>query len=163
MAGRNPEKVLNNHFHKESKLFLESLKKVLRLKAVQNRLESSIVEKVQRLDTSVRLENQYTSQAENGRKSKIDLYYKSLELAIIIELKAGKGKKGYAGFRAAAQIAYYNKCLPIRHDLVVLVANEKGPDFDDFVETCLLPETHKNVVVITYDELSENGLNIPTI
>jgi hypothetical protein len=102
---KSPEKLINERLADKSSQFLQLLKNYPLRNGESLGLNDNLLTRIDKMDTTIRLESQYKIKAANGRKSNIDLYFNSPDLKIIIELKVGKGAKGNVGFRGIAQAA----------------------------------------------------------
>ena len=151
---RTTEKAINNFLKSHSQEFLKRLKNYVTKHSGHNQRDNKVAARLMMLYEKVQIAGKKFQSVSNGRNSKFDLYYESQNLTFIIELKLGK-----VGFRGVAQAAYYSTCISDRQDCVVLIAEEKGPDFEEFISKCMTENAWRNVIFLRYKDI---GLNITT-
>jgi len=149
---RTTEKAINDFFKSHSREFLKRLKSYVADRFAHNQRDNKVAARLMMLDENVPIDGKQAPSASNGRNSKFDLYYESQNRTFIIELKTGK-----VGFRGVAQAAYYSTCISDRQDCVVLIAEEKGPDFEEFLSKCIKEDAWRNIIFLRYEDI---GLNL---
>ena len=139
------EDKVNGYIVKHSELFLTRLKQYAegRIASSTTRAQRDIFKKLAEIDQTIQLGGNVPVQGP--RSSRLDLYYKSPKTAtaFVVELKVEP-----VGFRGIAQAAYYNACLRHDHDFVILLAPDKGPDFDEFIAKCIKRSAWSRVLFI---------------
>ena len=157
------EREINDFLENNAREFLRRLKAYAqkhckRISTGSSSMGSSVAARLIMIDESIKFDARKTLRSDsNGRESRFDLYYKSEDVKFIVELKPGK-----VGFRGAGQAAYYNACVGGQLDCVLLIGEDKGPDFDDFISKCITPDSWRKVVFLRYEELGLDITKKPT-
>lgn len=152
------EREINKYLENNSREFLKRLKAYVQKHDKRISRDSSVTARLNMIDESIQLVARKKLRSDsNGRESRFDLYYKSEDIKFIVELKAGK-----VGFRGVAQAAYYSACVEGQLDCVLLIGQDKGPDFDNFVSKCIRQDSWRKVVFLRYQELGLDITKKPT-
>lgn len=145
------EKLLNDFLIENSTLFLTAFRNHF-TELTPEGIDSTDIGKLRNLDISGDLNRKPLKSKSNGRSSELDMYFVSPALKIIFELKTKP-----VGFRGVAQAAYYNTCIGVEHDFVILIGPKKGPDYYNFASTCIKDTALHNVLFVSFRELLISG------
>lgn len=154
---RTTENAINDFIKSHSQEFLKRLKNYAAKRFEHNQRDNKVAARLMMIDENVQIDGKQFQSVSNGRNSKFDLYYESRNLTFIIELKSGK-----VGFRGVAQAAYYSACISDWQDCVVLIAEEKGLDFEEFISKCMSENAWRNVIFLRYKDIGLNITKKPT-